>query len=61
MFKYAFLAGVAIEWLLGPAVHSGAMLGMACLRAFMFTMLAWMVLEGLHAIGKCVTTFDDRI
>lgn len=59
MLKYAFLAGVAAEWLLGAAVHSASSFGLACVRAFMFTLLAWMILEGLSAIGKYVTTFDD--
>jgi hypothetical protein len=59
MFKYAFLAGIAVEWITGPAVHSAPALGFACLRALMFTLLAWMILEGLAAIGRYVTTFDD--
>ena len=60
MFKYAFLAGVPAEWLLGPAVASAPGLGFACLRALMYTLLAWMVLESLRAVVRYVQTFDDR-
>ena len=61
VFKYAFLCGVAAEWLLGPAADNLPMLSLSWLRALMYMLLAWMVIEGLHAIGKYITTFDDRI
>ncbi len=61
MFKYAFICGVAAEWLLGPTADSPEMLGMAWLRALMYMLLAWMILEGLRAVGKYVTTFDDNV
>jgi hypothetical protein len=59
MLKFAFAAGICAEWLLGPAVHSAPAFGFACARGFMYAMLAWIVLEGVRAVGKYVETFDD--
>lgn len=60
MFKYAFISGVAAEWLLGPTADSAALVGLAVLRALMYMLLAWMICEGIGAVGKYVDTFDDR-
>lgn len=60
MFKYAFICGIAAEWLLGPAADTVGLMGLAALRALMYMLLAWMVLEALSAIGKYVTTFEDQ-
>ncbi len=60
MFKFAFALGIATEWLLGAPVHSPASLGYASLRAFMFTLLAWMMLETARMLVHAVQTLDDR-
>lgn len=60
MFKFAFALGIAAEWLLGTAVHSLAALGYASLRAFMFTLLAWMILETAGMLVRAVQTLEDR-
>lgn len=59
MFKLAFAVGISAEWLLGPAVLSVSGFGFTFARALMYSLLAWMVLEGLRAVGRYVETFDD--
>ncbi len=61
MFKYAFVTGIAAEWLLGSPADSAGSIALTVLRALMYMLLAWMVCEGLHAVGKYVDTFDDRV
>lgn len=58
MFKFAFALGIVAEWLLGPAVHSLPAIGYACLRALMFTLLAWMVLEVCRLLVAAVMSLD---
>lgn len=60
MFKYAFIAGIAAEWLLGPAVDSAFGLGFAVMRAFVAMLLAWMVFEGLGLLVRGALSYDDR-
>jgi hypothetical protein len=59
MFKFAFALGIAAEWLLGPAVQSLPGLGFAALRAVMFTLLAWMILEAARMLVRAVQTLED--
>lgn len=61
MFKYAFILGIATEWLFGPAVVSAIGLGMASLRSLMYMLLMWAILEALRAVHSYVHTFDDRL
>lgn len=60
MLKFAFALGIAVEWLLGPAVHSLPGLGFASLRAFMFALLAWMILETARMLVRAVQTLEDN-
>lgn len=60
MFKLAFAAGVAAEWLLGAAVDSLSGFGFTALRALMFTLAAWMALEAIRMLVQAVMTLDDR-
>jgi hypothetical protein len=60
MFKFAFLAGIAAEWLLGPTVDSVFGFGFAALRATMAMLLAWMVLEGLALLVRGALSYDDH-
>jgi hypothetical protein len=59
MLKFALALGIAAEWLLGPAVHSLEGIGVASLRALMFTLLAWMILETSRLLVRAVMTLDD--
>ena len=59
MLKFALALGIVAEWLLGPAVHSVHSLGAASLRALMFTLLAWMILETVRLLVRAVMTLDD--
>ncbi|MFN3565945.1 MAG: hypothetical protein ACK4V1_08170 [Burkholderiaceae bacterium] len=61
MFKFAFAAGIAFEWLFGAAVESVAGFGFAALRAVTAGLLAWMVLEAAHLLIRAVMTLDDRV
>jgi hypothetical protein len=60
VLKYAFIIAVAVEWLFGPAVASPLSFGLACLRTFMATLLAWMILEGVRLLVGAVMTLDDK-
>lgn len=60
MFKFAFAAGIVLEWLFGPAVESIAGFGFAALRALMAGLLAWIVFEAVHLLVRAVTLLDDR-
>jgi hypothetical protein len=60
VFKFAFAAGMVIEWLFGPAVESIAGFGFASLRTLTAGLLAWMVLEAAHLLVRAVMTLDDR-
>lgn len=60
MFKFAFLLGIAAEWLLGPAVTSAESLASASLRAFMFMLLAWTLLEAVRMLVRAVQSLEDR-
>jgi hypothetical protein len=59
MLKFALALGIATEWLLGPAVHSLPAIGGASLRALMFTLIAWMILETSRLLVRAVQTLDD--
>lgn len=59
MFKYAFLFGIAAEWLAGAPVGSAAGFGFAALRALMLTLAAWMALEAARLAVQAVLTLDD--
>jgi hypothetical protein len=59
MMKFALALGIVAEWLLGPTVHSLPALGTAALRALMFTLLAWMILETSRMLMRAVQTLDD--
>jgi hypothetical protein len=59
MLKFALALGIAAEWLLGPAVHSLPAIGGASLRALMFTLIAWMLLETSRLLVRAVQTLDD--
>ena len=59
MLKFALALGIVAEWLLGPAVHSLPAIGVASLRALMFTLLAWMILETGRLLVRAVMTLDD--
>jgi hypothetical protein len=58
MLKLALPAGIAAEWLFGPAAHSFLSLGMAAMRALMFAALAWLVVEAIGAVWKAVDSLD---
>lgn len=60
MFKFAFILGIAIEWLLGPSVHAVEALGFAALRSFMFMLLAWTLLEATRLLVRAVLSLEDR-
>jgi hypothetical protein len=60
MKKFALAAGIVAEWVLGPSVDSALGLGHAALRAFIATVLAWMVLEALRAVYRTVMSYDDK-
>lgn len=60
MLKFAFAAGIVLQWLLGPAVESIAGLGLAALRALTAGLLAWIVFEALHLLVRAVMLLDDR-
>jgi hypothetical protein len=59
MLKFALALGIVAEWLFGPTVHSLPALGAASLRALMFTLLAWMILETSRMLVRAVQTLDD--
>ncbi len=59
MLKFALALGIAAEWLLGPAAHTLPAMGAAMLRALMFTLLAWMILETCRLLVRAVQTLDD--
>jgi hypothetical protein len=59
MLKFALALGIAAEWLLGPAVHSLPAIGGASLRALMFTLIAWILLETSRLLVRAVQTLDD--
>lgn len=61
MLKYAFMFGIAAQWLIGPAVHTLPDLAYAMVHALMYMLLAWMGLEAIRAVGKFIGTFDDRV
>lgn len=58
MLKLALPAGIAAEWLSGPAAQSFLSLGLAGMRALMFTALAWVLLEAVGAAWKLVDSLD---
>ena len=60
MFKFAFILGIAIEWLLGPTVNTVESLGFAALRSFMFMLLAWTLLEATRLLVRAVLSLEDR-
>lgn len=59
MLKFALALGIAAEWLLGPAVHTLPSIGGATLRALLFTLIAWMILETSRLLVRAVQTLDD--
>lgn len=60
MFKFAFAIGIVLEWVLGPALHSLHAFGYAALRAVVFMLLAWMVLEAVRMMVRAVDTLEDN-
>ena len=60
MLKFALALGIAYEWIAGPAVGSLPSLEMAALRTLCATMLAWIVLETLHALYRVAMSLDPR-
>lgn len=59
MLKFALALGIAAEWLLGPAVHTLPAIGGATLRALLFALIAWMILETGRLLVRAVETLDD--
>lgn len=59
MLKLALPVGIAVEWLVGPAVHSFVSIGVAGVRALMFAALAWLLLEAVSAAWGAVESLDD--
>jgi hypothetical protein len=59
MLKFALALGIVAEWLLGAPVHTLPALGGATLRALLFTLLAWMILETARLLVRAVQTLDD--
>jgi hypothetical protein len=60
MLKFAFAAGTAAEWLLGPSVDSALGLAYASAHVVMGTILGWLVLETLRAVGRTVMSYDNK-
>lgn len=60
MFKFAFILGIAVEWILGPGVFSAEALGASFLRAFMFMLLAWTILEACRLLVRAVLSLEDQ-
>jgi hypothetical protein len=60
MFKFAICAGISFEWACGPTVNSLHSFGSTSIRALLAALLAWMVLEALHAVWRSVMTLDSR-
>ncbi len=60
MFKFAFVFGIAFEWLLGPMVGSPEALLSASLRALMFMLLAWTILEAGRLLFRAVMSLEDQ-
>jgi hypothetical protein len=60
VLKFALVAGVVIEWVIGPAVESAVGFGFAALRALVAGLLAWMILEAVHLLVRAVLLLDDR-
>ena len=60
MFKFAFILGIAIEWLRGPMVASADALASASLRALMFMLLAWTILESCRLLYRAVQSLEDQ-
>lgn len=60
MFKFAFALGIVAEWVTGPVIASAPAFGLAASRAFIATLVAWMILEGLRTLVRAVQTLDDR-
>jgi hypothetical protein len=58
MLKFALALGISAEWLTGPAAHTLPAIGQACFRALLFTLLAWMILEGCRVLVHAVMTLD---
>ncbi len=59
MFKFALAIGIIFQWYTGADVMSLPAFGTAAARAFMATLIAWMVLEGVRAMVRAVQTLDD--
>jgi hypothetical protein len=60
MFKFAFIFGIAFEWLRGPVVANAEALATASLRAVMFMLLAWTILEACRLLVRAVQSLDDQ-
>lgn len=60
MFKFAFIFGIAFEWLRGPMVASVDALASASLRALMFMLLAWTILESCRLLVRAVMSLEDQ-
>jgi hypothetical protein len=58
MLKFALALGISAEWLTGPAAYTLPAIGQASLRALLFTLLAWMMLEGCRVLLHAVMTLD---
>jgi hypothetical protein len=60
MFKFAFIFGIAFEWLRGPVVAGPEAMAAASLRALMFMLLAWTILESCRLLVRAVQSLEDR-
>ncbi len=58
MLKLALPAGIAAEWLTGPAANSFLSLALAGMRALTFAALAWLVLESFAAAFRAVDSLE---
>jgi hypothetical protein len=58
MFKLAFIAGIALEWLLGSPIDSAVDAGYASLRAFMLMLAAWIALEAIRLMVQAVQSLE---
>lgn len=60
MFKFAFIFGIVVEWLRGPVLASAEALASASLRALMFMLLAWTILEAGRLLLRAIMSLDDQ-
>lgn len=60
MFKFAFLIGVAGEWLYGPTVLSLHQAGSSAVRTVLLMLAAWMLLESVRTLWRVAAALPSR-